>query len=145
MRAVRFDEYGGGGVLGGREGAGSGGGPGGGAEGGEGRGGGKPAEITPGDIATGEGLLNERGPASFPSGEGTDFAGAVQTVGDGATAFAAGDEVLGWTEERASHAELVVVPADQLTAKPASVSWEVAGSLFVVAMVAYVSVVDGTP
>jgi NADPH:quinone reductase-like Zn-dependent oxidoreductase len=33
-----------------------------------------------------------------------------------------------------------VVPADQLTAKPASVSWEVAGSLFVVAMAAYASV-----
>ena len=54
--------------------------------------------------------------------------------------FAAGDEVLGWTEQRASHAELVAVPADQLTAKPASVSWEVAGSLFVVGLAAYASV-----
>jgi NADPH:quinone reductase-like Zn-dependent oxidoreductase len=56
------------------------------------------------------------------------------------SAFAPGDEVLGWTEERASHAELVAVPADQLTAKPASVSWEVGGSLFVVGMAAYASV-----
>ena len=134
MRAVRFDEYGGVDVLEVREVADPVAGP------------GrvlvavKAAGINPGEIAIREGRLHERWPASFPSGEGTDFAGAVQTVGDGATAFAAGDEVLGWTEERASHAELVVVPADQLTAKPASVSWEVAGSLFVVAMAAYASV-----
>lgn len=64
----------------------------------------------------------------------------VQAVGAGVSAFATGDEVLGWTEQRASHAELVVVPTDQLTAKPASVSWEVAGSLFVVALAAYASV-----
>ena len=75
-----------------------------------------------------------------PVGEGTDLAGVVRTVGDDVTAFAVGDEVLGWTEERASHAELVVVPADQLTAKPAPVSWEVAGSLFVVGLAASASV-----
>jgi NADPH:quinone reductase-like Zn-dependent oxidoreductase len=100
----------------------------------------KAAGINPGEIAIREGYLHERWPASFPSGEGTDLAGVVQAVGEGVTAFAVGDEVLGWTEERASHAELVVVPADQLTAKPASVPWEVAGSLFVAALAAYASV-----
>jgi NADPH:quinone reductase-like Zn-dependent oxidoreductase len=100
----------------------------------------KAAGINPGEIAIREGRLAERWPATFPSGEGTDLAGVVQAVGDGVTEFAVGDEVLGWTEERASHAELVAVPADQLTAKPASVSWEVAGSLFVVALAAYASV-----
>ena len=100
----------------------------------------KAAGINPGEISIREGRLHERWPAKFPSGEGTDLAGVVQSVGDGATGFAVGDEVLGWTEERASHAELVVVPADQLTAKPASVPWEVAGSLIVVAFAAYASV-----
>jgi NADPH:quinone reductase-like Zn-dependent oxidoreductase len=100
----------------------------------------KAAGINPGEISIREGRLHERWPATFPSGEGTDLAGVVRTAGDGATAFTAGDEVLGWTEERASHAELVVVPADQLTAKPASISWEVAGSLFVVAVAGYASV-----
>jgi NADPH:quinone reductase-like Zn-dependent oxidoreductase len=57
-------------------------------------------------------------------------------VGD----FAVGDEVLGWSEQRSSQAELVVVPSDQLTAKPADVPWEVAGSLFVAGMAAYASV-----
>jgi NADPH:quinone reductase-like Zn-dependent oxidoreductase len=134
MRAVRFDEYGGVDVLDVRDVEDPVAGP------------GrvlvavKAAGINPGEIAIREGRLHERWPASFPSGEGTDLAGVVQSVGDGVTAFAAGDEVLGWTEERASHAELVVVPADQLTAKPPSVSWEVAGSLFVVAFAAYASV-----
>jgi NADPH:quinone reductase-like Zn-dependent oxidoreductase len=100
----------------------------------------KAAGINPGEIGIREGRLHERWPASFPSGEGTDLAGVVTAVGADVSAFAAGDEVLGWTEQRASHAELVVVPADQLTAKPASVSWEVAGSLFVAALAAYASV-----
>jgi NADPH:quinone reductase-like Zn-dependent oxidoreductase len=100
----------------------------------------KAAGINPGEIAIREGRLDERWPATFPSGEGTDFAGVVRSVGEGVSAFSEGDEVLGWTEERASQAELVAVPADQLTAKPASVPWEVAGSLFVVGMAAYACV-----
>src|SRR5437588_2023406 len=98
------------------------------------------AGINPGEIAIREGRLHERWPATFPSGEGTDFAGIVRSVGEGVSTFSEGEEVLGWTEERASHAELVAVPADQLTAKPAPVSWEVAGSLFVAGMAAYACV-----
>jgi NADPH:quinone reductase-like Zn-dependent oxidoreductase len=134
MRAVRFDKYGGVDVLEVREVEDPVAGP------------GrvlvavKAAGINPGEIAIREGYLHERWPATFPSGQGTDLAGVVRTVGEGVTAFAAGDEVLGWTEERASQAELVAVPADQLTAKPASVPWEVAGSLFVAAFAAYASV-----
>jgi NADPH:quinone reductase-like Zn-dependent oxidoreductase len=134
MRAVRFDHYGGVDVLDVRDVADPVAGP------GQVLVAVKAAGINPGEIAIREGYLHDRWPATFPSGEGTDLAGVVRTVGDGVTAFAAGDEVLGWTEERASHAELVAVPADQLTAKPASVSWEVAGSLFVVALAAYASV-----
>jgi NADPH:quinone reductase-like Zn-dependent oxidoreductase len=100
----------------------------------------KAAGINPGEIAIREGYLHDRWPATFPSGQGTDLAGVVRTVGDGVSAFVAGDEVLGWTEERASQAELVAVPAGQLVAKPASVQWEVAGSLFVAAFAAYASV-----
>ena len=100
----------------------------------------KAAGINPGEIAIREGRLHERFPATFPSGEGTDLAGLVQVVGDGVTGFAVGDEVVGWTEQRASHAELVVVPADQLAAKPAGVPWEVAGALFVVGFAAKGSV-----
>jgi NADPH:quinone reductase-like Zn-dependent oxidoreductase len=100
----------------------------------------KAAGINPGEIAVREGHLHERWPATFPSGQGSDFAGVVQSVGDGVTAVSPGDEVLGWTEERASHAELVATPADQLTSKPPSVPWEVAGALFVAATAGYASV-----
>ncbi len=134
MKAVRFDEYGGVDVLQVREVEDPVAGP------------GrvlvavKAAGINPGEISIREGRLHERWPATFPSGEGTDLAGVVQAVGDGVTDFAVGDEVLGWTEERASQAELVAVPADQLTAKPAAIPWEVAGSLFVVGLAALASV-----
>lgn len=100
----------------------------------------KAAGINPGEISIREGLLHARWPATFPSGEGTDLAGVVEAVGQEVGDFSAGDEVLGWTEERASQAELVAVPADQLTAKPASVPWEVAGSLFVAGMAGYAGV-----
>ena len=59
--------------------------------------------------------MHERAPATFPSGQGTDLAGVVRAVGDGVTVFSEGDEVLGWSEERSSQAELVAVPAEQLT------------------------------
>jgi NADPH:quinone reductase-like Zn-dependent oxidoreductase len=134
MKAVRFDKYGGVDVLEVREVEDLLAGP------GQVLVAVKAAGLNPGEIAIREGYLHERWPASFPSGEGTDLAGVVQAVGAGVSALAAGDEVLGWTEERASHAELVVVPADQLTAKPTAVPWEVAGSLFVVAFAAYASV-----
>jgi NADPH:quinone reductase-like Zn-dependent oxidoreductase len=98
------------------------------------------AGINPGEIAIREGRMHERFPATFPSGQGSDFAGVVREAGAGVNSFTAGDEVLGWSEERASHAELVAVPDRQLTPKPASVSWEVAGSLAIAGMAAYASV-----
>jgi NADPH:quinone reductase-like Zn-dependent oxidoreductase len=100
----------------------------------------KAAGINPGEAAIREGLLHERWPATFPSGEGSDFAGVVEAVGSGVEGFAVGDEVIGFTHERASHAELVVAPADQLTPKPAGVSWEAAGALFVAGTTAYAAV-----
>ncbi len=139
MKAVRFDKYGGVDVLDVREVEDPVAGP------GEVLVAVKAAGINPGEIAIREGRLHERWPATFPSGEGTDLAGVVRAVGDGVRDFTVGDEVLGWSEQRSSQAELVVVPAEQLTAKPAAVPWEVAGSLFVVGMAAYASVQAVSP
>ena len=100
----------------------------------------KAAGINPGEISIREGYLHDRFPATFPSGQGTDLAGLVQSVGAGVTGFGPGDEVLGWSEERSSQAELVSVPAGQLIHKLPALSWEVAGSLFVVGMAAEASV-----
>ena len=98
------------------------------------------ASINPGEISIREGLMESRFPATFPSGEGSDLAGVVRALGDGVDAFSIGDEVCGWTNRRASHAELVAAPADQLAIKPGDVPWEVAGSLFVAPMAAYACV-----
>jgi NADPH:quinone reductase-like Zn-dependent oxidoreductase len=48
-------------------------------------------------------------PATFPSGQGSDLAGIVTETGPGVTSFSAGDEVIGWTDIRASQAEFGVV------------------------------------
>jgi NADPH:quinone reductase-like Zn-dependent oxidoreductase len=100
----------------------------------------KAAGINPGETSIRKGLLHDRYPATFPSGEGSDLAGVVEEVGPGVDAFAVGDEVLGWTDERASHAELVVVPVGHLVAKPAGVSWETAGALFVAGVTAWAAI-----
>jgi NADPH:quinone reductase-like Zn-dependent oxidoreductase len=96
----------------------------------------KAAAINPGEIVVREGRLRDRWPATFPSGEGSDFAGVVRDVGEGVSEFGPGDEVLGWSDERSSHAELVAAPADQVTPKRAELSWEVAGSLYVAGLTA---------
>jgi NADPH:quinone reductase-like Zn-dependent oxidoreductase len=98
------------------------------------------AGINPGEASIRKGLLHELWPATFPSGEGSDLAGVVEELGPGVDAFAVGDEVIGWTDERASHAELVVVPVGHLVAKPAGVSWEAAGALFVAGVTAWAAV-----
>jgi len=100
----------------------------------------KAASINPGEAKIREGLMHAMWPATFPSGEGSDLAGIVTKLGPGVDSFAVGAEVIGFTDRRASHAEYVLVEAQNLTIKPAKVSWEVAGSLAVAGSTAYASV-----
>ena len=100
----------------------------------------KAAGINPGEAKIREGLLHSRFPATFPSGEGSDLAGVVAGTGPGVAGFAAGDPVIGSTDNRASHAEYVVTGAGNLTPKPAAVPWAVAGALNVVGVTAYAAV-----
>ena len=100
----------------------------------------KAAGINPGEAMIRKGLVHNRWPATFPSGQGSDLAGVVVDLGPGVATFTVGDEVLGVTHQRASHAQFVVVPASQLTAKPSTVSWDVAGGLFVAGTTAYAAV-----
>jgi NADPH:quinone reductase-like Zn-dependent oxidoreductase len=100
----------------------------------------KAASINPGEAKIREGLMHARWPATFPSGEGSDLAGLVTKVGAGVEGVKAGDEVIGFTDHRASHAEYVVVEAQNLTRKPANVSWQVAGSLPIAGSTAYAAV-----
>jgi NADPH:quinone reductase-like Zn-dependent oxidoreductase len=98
------------------------------------------AGINPGEASIREGRMHARFPATFPSGQGSDLAGTVEELGDNVEGFAVGDEVIGFTHERASHAELVVTDAAKLTHRPRDVPWEAAGALFVAGTTAYAAV-----
>jgi NADPH:quinone reductase-like Zn-dependent oxidoreductase len=100
----------------------------------------KAAGINPGEAKIREGLLHERWPATFPSGEGSDLAGIVESVGPDVTGVAAGDEVIGWVDTRSSHAEYAVAEAASLVPKPDGLPWEVAGAIPVAGFTAWAAV-----
>jgi NADPH:quinone reductase-like Zn-dependent oxidoreductase len=98
------------------------------------------AGINPGEASIRKGALHKRFPATFPSGQGSDLAGVVEHTGSGVERWQAGDEVIGFTNNRRSHAELVVVDAENLTPRPAAVPWDAAGALFVAGATAWAAV-----
>jgi NADPH:quinone reductase-like Zn-dependent oxidoreductase len=98
------------------------------------------AGTNPGEISIREGLLKDVYPRDFPFGQGTDFAGRIDSVGADVAGLAPGDEVLGWTEQRAAQAEYVVSGLSRLIPKAPPLDWFRAGSLFVVATTAVAAV-----
>jgi NADPH:quinone reductase-like Zn-dependent oxidoreductase len=100
----------------------------------------KAAAVKPGEAAIREGVFAQRWPARFPSGQGSDLAGVVAQLGAGVERFAVGAEVIGYTDDRASHAEYVLVEQQNLIQRPSGMPWEVAGSLFVAGTTAYAAV-----
>jgi NADPH:quinone reductase-like Zn-dependent oxidoreductase len=100
----------------------------------------KAAGINPGEASIRKGLFAERWPSTFPSGQGSDLAGIVEGVGAEVKNVAVGDEVIGFSNNRSSQAEFVVVEEDNLVARPQNVSWEQAGALFVAGTTAYAAV-----
>lgn len=92
-----------------------------------------------------------------PLVQGSDGAGVIAEVGEGAGKFAVGDEVvisagIGWNENSAApppgfeilclpdhgtFAEYIIVPEDIVEKKPAYLSWEEAGVLPLAALTAY--------
>ena len=98
------------------------------------------AGINPGETNIRTGALHDRFPTTFPSGQGSDLAGVVIELGPGVDEFVIGDEVLGFSWQRSSHATHTLVPVTQLIRKPPQLSWQVAGSLYVVGCTAYAAV-----
>jgi NADPH:quinone reductase-like Zn-dependent oxidoreductase len=90
------------------------------------------AGTSPGEIRIREGLVQDVFPMDLPFGEGTDFAGIVDSIGAGVTGFAPGDEVIGWSEQRSAQADYVASITSHLIKKPPALDWFRAGSLFVV-------------
>lgn len=100
----------------------------------------KAAGINPGEAAIRQGYLEKMFPSTFPSGQGSDVAGVVEAVGEGVTMVEAGREVIGYSNNRDTHAGYVVLPEEQVVLKPENVSWEQAGGLFVAGTTAYAAV-----
>jgi len=100
----------------------------------------KAAGINPGEASIRKGMFADRWPATFPSGQGSDLAGIVEELGQGVTNVAVGDEVIGFTNDRSSQAEFVLVEASHLVPRPSNVPWEQAGALFVAGTTAYAAV-----
>jgi NADPH:quinone reductase-like Zn-dependent oxidoreductase len=98
------------------------------------------AGTNPGEISIREGYLKDVYPMAFPFGQGSDFAGRVDSVGAGVTEFAPGDAVMGWSEERSAQAEYVRISTATLIGKPPALDWFRAGSLKVVASTAIAAV-----
>lgn len=98
------------------------------------------AGINPGESGIRGGRMDAVFPATFPSGQGSDLAGVVAEIGSDVDRFELGEEVLGWSDRRSSQATEVVVPANHLIPKPAGLSWEAAGSLYVAGVTAYAAV-----
>jgi NADPH:quinone reductase-like Zn-dependent oxidoreductase len=86
------------------------------------------ADINPGEVGIREGVYAAIWPATFPEGHGNTAAGHVVEVGPDVHGFAVGDPVTGFAP-RATHAELAIIPATALVAKPPELPWEVAPSL----------------
>ncbi len=100
----------------------------------------KAAGINPGEVFIREGKLAEKYPWTLPMGQGSDFAGVIEEVGSDVTAYTFGSEVIGFSDNRASHAEYVLADLDHIVPKPANVSWEQGGGLFVAGTTAYAAV-----
>ncbi|AUY53435.1 NADP-dependent oxidoreductase [Streptomyces sp. CB01881] len=97
----------------------------------------KAAGINPSEAVIRTGAVADMFPSIFPSGQGSDLAGVIEEVGARVGGFRPGDEVIGFSNKRASQAELVLVEAGDLTRKPEKVPWEVAGGLYVAGVTAW--------
>ena len=97
----------------------------------------KAAGINPTEAVIRTGAVAELFTSTFPSGQGSDLAGVIEEVGVGVGGFSPGDEVIGFSDKRASQAELVLVEVGDLTRKPVRVSWEAAGGLYVAGTTAW--------
>ncbi|GAA1828119.1 NADP-dependent oxidoreductase [Luedemannella flava] len=86
------------------------------------------AGVLPFDLGVRQGWAPPSVDLTFPVVPGNEFAGVVDQVGEGVTGVAVGAEVLGYGL-LGGYAERVVVPADQVVAKPPALPWEVAGGL----------------
>lgn len=86
------------------------------------------AGVQPADLAVRQGWGPPGIEVSYPQILGNEFAGTVDLPGPGVTGLSPGDEVLGY-RTLGCYAEYLVVPADQVVARPPSLPARIAGGL----------------
>jgi NADPH:quinone reductase-like Zn-dependent oxidoreductase len=102
------------------------------------------ASVNPYDWKFREGRLRAFVPAKLPFTPGIDFAGVIDAVGAGVTAFRAGDEVYGFVAPDASgpYAQYAIAEPENLARKPARMSFEEAAGIPVAALTAWKAMFD---
>jgi NADPH:quinone reductase-like Zn-dependent oxidoreductase len=104
------------------------------------------AGVNPVDVLIRSGGLTGAYPHHLPIVPGWDVAGIVEAVGPAVTAFAAGDEVLGYVRrddvQWGTTAELVPAPQRCLAHKPESLSFAEAAGLPLAGLTAYQSLTE---
>ncbi|HEX6636723.1 MAG TPA: NADP-dependent oxidoreductase [Steroidobacteraceae bacterium] len=68
---------------------------------------------------------------------GTDVAGTIDSLGEGATGFTVGEAVAGWARQSGSYAEFAVVPVTSLAKKAKALTFEQAAGVPIVGETAY--------
>lgn len=86
------------------------------------------AGVNPIDHKIRNGLLEKVFTTPLPATPGIEFAGVVDEVGEGVTAFAPGDEVLG-TSVTGSYAARALADVRSVARKPEELGWEAAAAL----------------
>ena len=92
--------------------------------------------VNPFETKVRRGLMAQAGPRELPSGLGSELAGVVDQVGEGVTAWAVGDEVLGASTTPA-YAELALADPGALVGKPPELDWVTAAAVPIGARTAY--------
>lgn len=101
--------------------------------------------INPAETKIRGGIMRSFSPLTFPASQGSEFSGTVAAVGEGATRWSVGDAVVGWSREHMAQAQLVAVSSADITAKPATVSFEEAGACVVVGCTAWAAMESIAP
>jgi NADPH:quinone reductase-like Zn-dependent oxidoreductase len=96
------------------------------------------AGVQPFDVAVVAGQIHRQADPTVPTIPGNEFAGIVDQVGAGVDGVAVGTEVLGYGTLH-SYQELLTVAADQVTVKPPTMPWEVAGGFSAGAQTAHIA------
>ncbi|MFI6843746.1 NADP-dependent oxidoreductase [Kitasatospora sp. NBC_00085] len=94
------------------------------------------AGVNPLDHKLRNGALTQLFPLTLPHVTGSEVAGVVEAVGEGVTAWQAGDEVFGLILG-GGYAEHTLGEAGKLVRKPATLSWEEAAAIPVAAETAW--------